>query len=221
MKNGTARIALGMLAALCAEAVLAEPAPPSVGIYTCTDRNGRRITADRPIAECLDREQRELSPSGTVRRSIGPSLTEEERAAQDVQRRKEAEERARIQEERRRDRALLSRYPNQAAHDAERALALQQIDEVAVVARKRIVELQEQRKQLNSEMEFYAKDPAKAPALLKRRLVDNDEEVQQQQRVLAGQDDDKRRVHKRFDAELAQLRKLWAPQPPPSDTAAH
>ncbi|OYX12745.1 MAG: DUF4124 domain-containing protein, partial [Acidovorax sp. 32-64-7] len=27
-------------------------------IYTCVDRQGRRLTADRPIAECLDREQR-------------------------------------------------------------------------------------------------------------------------------------------------------------------
>ena len=84
-------------------------------IYTCVDRQGRRLTADRPIAECLDREQQELGPTGTVRRQIGPSLTEQERAALEVQRRKEAEERTRQQEERRRERVLTARYPDKAA----------------------------------------------------------------------------------------------------------
>ena len=27
-------------------------------IYTCVDAQGRRITSDRPIAACMDREQR-------------------------------------------------------------------------------------------------------------------------------------------------------------------
>ena len=58
------------------------------GIYTCVDKHGRRITADRPIQECLDREQRELSPSGITRRQIGPSLSDTERAALEAQQRK-------------------------------------------------------------------------------------------------------------------------------------
>ena len=85
-----------------AEFAAAQPQGASGSIYTCVDRNGRRLTADRPIPECLDREQRELSPSGTTRRQIGPSLTEIERAAQEAQRRKDEEERARVVEERRR-----------------------------------------------------------------------------------------------------------------------
>ena len=30
------------------------------GIYTCTDAKGRKLTSDRPIPECHDREQRVL-----------------------------------------------------------------------------------------------------------------------------------------------------------------
>ena len=70
-----------LLATLGADWARAQAPGTSGGIYTCVDRNGRRLTADRPIAECLDREQRELGPSGIVRRQIGPSLTEQERAA--------------------------------------------------------------------------------------------------------------------------------------------
>lgn len=192
------------------------------GIYTCVDRNGRRLTADRPIAECVDREQRELSPSGVTRRQIGPTLTEIERAALEAQRRKDAEERAKVVEERRRERVLVARYPNKAAHDVERVAALQLVDDVTVTAEKRIAELNAERKKLDVEMEFYKKDPNKAPMTLRRKIGEVDESLAEQQRFIAGQDQEKRRVHARFDAELAQLRKLWDAQrvPLPSAGAA-
>lgn len=176
------------------------------------DRNGRKLTADRPIPECLDREQRELGPSGTVRRQIGPSLTEHERAAQDVQRRKEAEERARAVEERRRERVLTTRYPDKATHDVERAAAIQTVEDVTATAENRITELRQQRQTFDMEMEFYKKDLNKAPMGLRRKIAENEESIAEQQRFLAGQDQEKRRVHQRFDAELAQLRKLWESQ---------
>ena len=199
-----------------AEFAAAQPQGASGSIYTCVDRNGRRLTADRPIPECLDREQRELSPSGTTRRQIGPSLTEIERAAQEAQRRKDEEERARVVEERRRERVLVARYPDKAAHDVERAAAIQVVDDVTATAEKRIVELKAERKKLDVEMEFYKKDPNKAPMTLRRKIGEVDESVAEQQRFIAGQEQEKRRVHARFDAELAQLRKLWDAQRTPS-----
>lgn len=190
-------------------------------IYSCVDAKGRRLTADRPIPECLDREQRELSPSGITRRQIGPSLTELERAAQDAQNRKDAEERARVVEERRRERVLVARYPDKAAHDVERAAAIQMVDDVTATAEKRTLELKAERKKLDVEMEFYKKDPNKAPMTLRRKIAEIDDSLAEQQRFIAGQDQEKRRVHARFDTELAQLRKLWdAQRVPPSAASA-
>ena len=211
-----------LLATLGADWARAQAPGTSGGIYTCVDRNGRRLTADRPIAECLDREQRELGPSGIVRRQIGPSLTEQERAAQEAQRRKEAEARARELEERRRERVLTARYPDKAAHDVERAAAIQMVDDVTATAEKRLVELAQQRKAFDVEMEFYKKDPNKAPMTLRRKIAENEESIAEQQRFIAGQDQEKRRVHQRFDVELAQLRKLWDAQrmPLPGATPA-
>ena len=163
-----------LLASLGADGAWAQAPGASGGIYTCVDRNGRRLTADRPIAECLDREQRELGPSGTVRRQIGPSLSEQERAAQEVQRRKEAEARARALEERRRERALTARYPDKPTHDVERAAAIQLVDDVTAIAEKRLAELAQQRKAFDVEMEFYKKDPAKAPLSLRRKIAENE-----------------------------------------------
>ena len=55
--------------------------PLAQGIYSCVDEKGRKITSDRPIAECMDRAQKEMNPSGTVRRVVAPPPTAKDRAA--------------------------------------------------------------------------------------------------------------------------------------------
>ena len=94
------------------------------GVYTCVDAKGRKLTADRPIADCLDREQKVLNPSGTVRAKVGPNLTAKEKADLEEKEKQDALERARSQDEKRRDKALVTRYPNKSVHDQERADAL-------------------------------------------------------------------------------------------------
>jgi len=183
------------------------------GIYTCVDAKGRNLTADRPIAECLDREQRELSPGGAVKRKIGPVLTAEERAAQEEKARKAAEERSRLAEEIKRERALLARYPDKAAHDKERATALVAAYDAIPAAKKNTSELAAQRRKLDTELEFYKGDMSKAPAQLKRQIEENQQHAQAQERFIANQDNEKKRINARFDEELAKLRQLWAQRP--------
>ncbi len=186
------------------------PGASAGSVYSCVDRTGRRLTADRPIPECTDREQRVLDQTGAERRRLGPTLTEQERAVVEAQRQREAAERARAAEERRRERVLVNRYPDQAAHDAERAAALAQVDEVTAVAQKRVDELLRDRKKLDTEMEFYRKDPNKAPMVLRRQIAEQNDALEEQKRFVIAQEAEKRRVNQRFDAELAQLRLLWA-----------
>ena len=190
------------------------------GIYTCTDGKGRKITSDRPIMDCIDRNQQEITPSGTVKRVLGPTLTAQERAAQEEKEKTEAEIRALQAEEKRRDRALLSRYPNRQAHDKERAQALVRVDEVIKAASKRALELAEQRAAINTELEFYKKDPSKAPPPLKRRIEENDSNIAIQKRLIADQDTEKQRVNLRFDEELVKLKQLWTLMGVPVSPAA-
>ena len=213
-------VTCGLLMGLCTAALAQSGGGGSTAsIYTCVDKYGRKLTSDRPIPECIDREQRELGPSGTVRRVIGPTLTDHERAVVELERRKIQDERNRLVEERRRERVLTARYPDQSTHDVERAAALAQVDEVSDSAAKRIIDLRHQRKALDLELEFYRRDPAKAPMNLRRQLAENDESVQEQHRFLAAQELEKRRVNRRFDAELLQLTRLWSAQSPPPAVA--
>lgn len=189
---------------------LAQSDKAAGGIYSCTDSKGRRLTSDRPIPECLDREQRELGKSGIVKRVVPPSYTAEERARLDEQKKAEDLQRARVAEEKRRDKALLVRYPNQAVHDKERAEALAQIDEVIAAVNKRSAALVRQRKEVDTELEFYQNDPKKAPSWLQRKIEDNAQQEEIQKRFLADQMQEKQRINARFDEELAKLKMLWA-----------
>ncbi len=188
--------------------------PTTQGIYTCVDARGRKLTSDRPIPDCTDREQKVLNPSGTVKTRIGPTLTVQERAQIEAKEKAELEEQARLNEEKRRDRALLTRYPSKAVHDKERTEALAQIGVVRQASVNRMEELQRQRKALADEMEFYKKDPNKAPPSLRRQVDEVGISMSVQTRFIADQDAETRRVSARFDEELERLNQLWTMQSP-------
>lgn len=193
---------LGLAVALAQE--------PVQGIYTCVDGSGRKLTADRPIPECADREQKVLNPSGTVRTRVVPALTPQERAEQEAKAKLERETQAKLAEEKRRNRALLVRYPNKAVHDNERIEALKQIAVVKAAAQNRVEELQRQRKLIDEEMEFYKKDPGKAPASVRRQVDEVAQSLAVQARFILDQDAELGRVNARFDEELVRLKALWA-----------
>lgn len=208
MKRWAGMVTVGMLLAGGALQAYAQ-ASVEGGIYSCVDAKGRKLTSDRPISECADREQRLLNPSGTVRAIIPPTLTGPERAALEARKRREAEEQARQAEEKRRERALLVRYPSRSVHDKERSEALTQISVVRQAATTRVRELQRQRKELDTELEFYAKDPSKVPPSLQRLVDENEKSIAVQERFIADQEAEMARLNARFDEELGRLQPLW------------
>ena len=199
-----------MLLALAVQAdAMAQAQTQTAGIYTCVDARGRKLTSDRPIPECNDREQKVLNPSGTVKTKVGPTLTALERSEVEAKEKLALEDQARRNEEKRRDRALLLRYPNKATHDAERAEAITQISVVKKAALTRVEELTRQRAAVGAEMEFYKKDTSKAPPSLRRQVDGLAQNLAVQGRFIADQDGEIGRVNARFDEEQARLKQLW------------
>lgn len=190
-------------------------------LYSCTDAKGRRYTSDRPIPECLDREQREHSAStGAVRRVLPPSMTADEREAFERKQQLRLAEEARKQEEKRRDRALFSRYPARAAHDKDRNEAVKTVQQATDVALIRIKQLEAERAKINDEMEFYRKDPGKAPAQLRQRVNDNQDAIRVQRRFVDSQQEEIQRIHQRFNEEATRLQPLWAANVPVTKPAS-
>jgi len=178
-------------------------------IYTCVDKNGRRITSDRPILECIDREQRQLSGSGTVQRVIPPSPTLEEKAQAEAARKAAERARQRETEEVQRDRALVLRYPNQTAHDRARANALEQVDLVIGGLSEREKSLALRVQDLDQQLAAFSAQPNSAPSLLRRQRLDAEAELAQQRRLLQQQRAERDRINTKFNEELARLTKLW------------
>jgi hypothetical protein len=184
------------------------------GIYTCVDDKGKQRTADRPIPECSDREQRVLNKDGSVRRIVPPTLTAEERADREAQERKAAEERAAYNDAVRRDRNLKNRYPNEAAHNKARESALEVVRVAMRASQQRITELETERKPLKEEAEFYR--GRQVPARLKQQLEANETSVGAQRDLIATQEAELVRINRIYDIELEHLRKLWKGAPPGS-----
>lgn len=191
------------------------------GIYTCIDDKGKRLTSDRPIPECMAKEQRVLNKDGSLKTVHPPTLTADERAEQEARDKKAAEARAAQADAVRRDRNLKSRYPNEDTHNKAREAALDSVRVAIRTSEQRLKDLVAERKPLQDEAEFYVGRPM--PAKLRQQLDANDAATEAQKSAMATQHAELVRINRLYDAELDRLRRLWAGAQPGSlgpDTAA-
>jgi hypothetical protein len=207
-------LALALLAPLAGAA----QAPANAGfVFTCVANGGRTITADRPIAECMDREQRVLRRDGSLDRILAPPLTAEQRAAKEARERLAAEERRAQTEAVRRDRNLLQRYPDRATHDKAREASLRAASDGVALSERRLAELAAERKPIAQEAEFYKGKPL--PPKLRQQFNANDGATEAQRAALQNLKAEVARVNAVYDSELERLNKLWAGVPPGSMAA--
>ena len=177
-------------------------------VYTCTTVTGRKITADRPIPECMDREQRELQTTTGRVNIVKPKQTEAERwAEREAQRQTERERELALQQQRR-DQQLLARYPDDAALEEKRSYMLDEmkkrwgptLDEQAEInaRRKEISAAADARRKAGKAADFSS---AKEAAQLERRTL-------QLQPMMEKAQADLDRVNHEMDADLARVRYL-------------
>lgn len=197
--------AVALLSLLAAPVLAADP--PAGGIYTCIDDKGRKLTSDRPILECNSKEQRILNRDGSTRDVRPPTMTAEERAEAEARERKANEARLAAAEAVRRDRNLMARYRDEAAHSKARAAALDTVKLAIRASEIRLKELAVERKPLLDEVEFYKGKPL--PPKLKAQLDANDVAVEAQKTAMANQEAELVRVNRLYDIELERLKKLW------------
>jgi hypothetical protein len=184
---------------------------PGTGIYTCVDDQGRRLTSDRPIPACTGKEQRVLNRDGSLRRIVPPTMTAEERAEREAAERRAELQRAALADAVRRDRNLVSRFPNEAAHKKAREAALDAVRSAMQATEQRSAELAAARKPLDEEAEFYK--GKSIPMQLRQQIDANDAAVEAQKTAVVNQQAEMVRINRLYDEELGRLRKLWAGAP--------
>ncbi|MEO5844204.1 MAG: hypothetical protein ABIQ33_05135 [Caldimonas sp.] len=199
------------LAARAADAQAGRP------IIQC-ELNGKRLTSDRPIPECVHKEQRELNPDGSLKRIIAPTPTADEVAAREQQDRDAKAEAAAKGDALRRDRNLMQRFPDEEAHRKAREKAL---DELRISTRNsavRIASLVGERKKLDEEKQFYVNDRVNKPLPggLKQKIDANDAALDAQRSLAQNQVAETERINALYDVELARLKRLWSGASPGS-----
>lgn len=207
----TPAAALLILAAAVPTAAAPPAKPGDTGaapIYSCIDAQGRRLSADRPIPECLSQEQRLLNRDATLKAVVPPAQSPEEKARQEAAKRQAEQQRLAREAEARRDRALLARYPDQATHDEARRRAQEPVAKQIEAAQRRLAELEVDTQALAREREALGSRPM--PQALRARVAANEGAVEAQRTILRDQEAERERLSLQFDAELARLRALWA-----------
>lgn len=194
-------------------AAQAQGQPKSTSIYSC-EINGKRITSDRPIPECIAREQRVHNSDGSVREVRPPVPTADERAEMEARQQQEALARAQQREAIRRDRNLLQRFPTEATHHRAREAALDDVRKSLKISESRLAALEKERKPLMDETEFYV--GRQMPLKLKQAIDANDAATEAQRNLVSNQQAEIVRVNKIYDDELERLRRLWSGAQPGS-----
>jgi hypothetical protein len=190
-----------------------QPGVPG-NIFSCITADGRKLTSDRPISECMAREQRVHNRDGSVRDVYPPSLTADERAEKEARERAALAEKLAQQDAIRRDRNLVARYRDEATHGRAREAALDTVRTAMKNSESRMRELAAERKPIETEAEFY--NGKRLPAKLKQQLESNEVATEAQRSAIQNQEAELQRISKLYDAELARLRKLWAGAAPGS-----
>ena len=201
-------LSLLSLLVLGAADALAQPTSTG-GIYSCVGPNGKPITSDREIVGCVG-DQVERNRDGSFKRIVPRSLTEDEKAAAEEKKRRAEREATERRVEQRKDDDLLRRYPDVAALEKARQVAVAPSLAAIKISDERNQDLLKERKRLDDEAEFYP--GKKYPAKLRNDFDRNDAALAAEKQAQQLRQDELKRNNDNFDAILARLKFLWARQ---------
>jgi hypothetical protein len=152
-----------------------------------------------------------LNKDGSQRLTVPPRKNAEERAAEEERRHLAELAEATRKDAIRRDRNLVMRYPDVAAHNKARESVLEDLHRSVEASERHLKSLEEERKPLITETEFYKNK--RLPAKLKTRLEANEAQQKAQRDIIQTQKSEMQRVDDLYDTELAHLKKLWSGAP--------
>lgn len=191
---------------LLAAMMLPAAALAQAKIYICKDAAGHTITSDRPIPECSNQPVREVDRSGITRREIPAPPTPEERQRQAQQEATRRAEKIAMQEQRHKDRALLTRFRSE-----DEILAWGQRNAAMVqenIKRETQVLAAAEKRQQVAEAELGGAGGKRPPPDLRQRLEEADRSVAASRRRLGDYEAEILMINSRTEGLLKRFREL-------------
>lgn len=178
--------------------------PAAARTFCCTDKAGHRICGDTLPEQCEDRAYKEVGAQGV--RNVEAPLTAEQKAQREAEAARKKEQERALAEQKRKDRALLNTYASEKDIDLLRDRAVADVEAAGKQTQEKYDAAVKRKKQLEKELEFYAKKPI--PANLKAQIKENDTEIAAQQKAMDEHQKDVEATRARFEDDRKRYREL-------------
>jgi hypothetical protein len=197
--------------AICV-AMLIVALPAAAQLYKWTDANGKVHYTDSMPPEATDNARKEISPDGTVRKSVDRALTADERRQAAIKAEADAKENAVRIDRERKDKAMLTTYSNVTDFDRVRDRALANVDGVIATFGRQLVGLDARRADLAKQVEVATATKRGPLNKLVGELKDVDGEIAVAREFEAKRKTDRVALEKNYASERVQFLNLLAAQ---------
>lgn len=183
-------------------------------IKKCVDEKGVTHYGDPLPPQCAKSEIKEITTQGTVKKTLDRPLTPEEIKARQEEELRTRDSRRKEEEQQRRDRALLATYGAEKEFDVSRDKALDVVNTRQKTAEGRLKELEEQKKKLEAEAEFYNSGKSKsgkgkeAPSTLTQAMERNKKDIETVKDSIAKMLEEKKLIASTFEADKQRWKDL-------------
>lgn len=195
-------LVLMLLCAVSPSMVMAQRSYPPGSVFMCHISSERVLSSDRPIPECMEKEQRVFGPNGLVIDIIPPASELRAREQRLAQQKEEEQLRAAIAG--RKDH-LLFIYPDAAAHDAKRQQDLEPLHNKLNASNEQIDFLEQQLSELKEAR--AAQTPSLNYTKEREEKLRNDLSVQQH--IVTTLRQQIEFLNKKYDEEKKFLSEYW------------
>lgn len=107
-------------------------------IYRCTNAQGRVVTSDRPIPECVSRGMKVYSNAGRFKNDVAPPPSAEEKQKNALEAERKKREDFEEQERKKEERYLLAHYQSEADIESARKRAVDSLNEKRALAKEQL-----------------------------------------------------------------------------------
>ena len=189
---------IARLIAVCA-LVLAASGPVLADSFRCVGADGKTHIGDPVPPECIGRPTYRITAGGIEKLIDTGTLTPEQQAKKDVEKKSKDEEEKRRLECQRRDKALMTTYTKPEDIDVARDRALQQATDAISGTRQHIADTQALQIKLRKDADAYK--GKKMPAELKQQIDDADHDMNNNQQLIVTQRKELDGIRERYAAE--------------------
>lgn len=176
-------------------------------IFRCTTAQGKVVTSDRPIPECISRGMKVYSDAGRFKRNILPPLSAEEKQKIAQEQEQKQKQQAAEEERKREERYLLAHYQNEADVESARKRAVDVLLDKKRLANEQLETFNQVLLGLQAELKASKKTTQEFESI-QRRADDLSNNVLSTRKSIAFYDQEIQRTNREYDDTLKRFREV-------------